>query len=124
MTLKEINFSENKKIIIQEYNKAIEPYSQDDIQISVREWERDQWKIGEPLEMHFKKGTSFLDLSNKLKLYFPDIKEEYLSVYKVTNFGLYMNDLEKCKFENLYDKSDYILDKFPFFLSQDGQMLM
>jgi hypothetical protein len=98
-TLSDLQFTENKKIIIQNYNLTKIIYkSQNDLQLSVRMWDPSQWKISAPYEIVFYKGMTFLDLSQILIQLFPGVEAQNLSAYKIINeMNAYMDDFKKYK---------------------------
>lgn len=75
-SIKDINFTNNKKIFIQEIKtmKALKDFETSDIQLTVREWDPENWNVSEPIEIHLKKKTTFLELANILKEYYLHIK--------------------------------------------------
>jgi hypothetical protein len=96
--LRDFNFTENKKIIIQEYENSKLEFSVTDIQLTVREWDPSEWRVSKPYDIHFKKGTSLIELAVKLTHLFPEIRPEKISAYKMVNgFNVYMDDLKKYK---------------------------
>jgi hypothetical protein len=96
--LRDFNFTENKKVIIQEYNYSLLKFTTTDIQLTVREWDSSKWRVSKPFEIHFKKGTTLLELAFKLAELFPEIKPENMSAYKMVNgFNVYMDDFKKYK---------------------------
>jgi len=74
--IKDLNFTNNKKIFIQEIKtmQELKDFDTSDIQLTVREWDSENWKVSEPIEIHLKKKATFLDLAKILREYYPKIK--------------------------------------------------
>jgi hypothetical protein len=74
--IKDLNFINNKKIFIQEIKtmKNFKDFENSDMQLTVREWDPENWKVSEPIEIHLKKKTTFLELANILQEYYPHMK--------------------------------------------------
>lgn len=72
-----MKFTENKKIILQEYSLSdlsfLEDNNNNTIQLTLREWNPGEWKMSQPVEILFKKGSTFLDLSQIIQEKFPHI---------------------------------------------------
>jgi hypothetical protein len=83
---------------LQEYDYSTLEYIPGDIQLTIREWDPANWKVSKPFEIHFKKGTTLIELAFKLIMLFPDIKPESISAYKMVNgYNVYMDDFKKYK---------------------------
>jgi hypothetical protein len=94
---KDLQFLEGKKIILQEDVKMTE-YQPDDICVTIREWNPSEWKISRPVEFHFSKGLTFLELAYKLHLLFPHLEADKISAYKIHNeLNIFMDDFVKFK---------------------------
>lgn len=50
-----------------------------DIQLTVREWDCENWKVSEPIDIHLKKKSNCHDLMIILNNFYPNIKVE---IYK------------------------------------------
>lgn len=74
--IKELNFINNKKIFIQEIKtmNKLKDFESSDIQLTIREWDPENWKVSDPIEIHLKKKTTFFELAKILKNYYPSIK--------------------------------------------------
>lgn len=75
-SIKDLNFVNNKKIFIQEIKtmETLKQFDSSDFQLTVREWDPENWKVSEPIEIHLKKKTSFLELANILQEFYRHIK--------------------------------------------------
>jgi hypothetical protein len=71
--LKDLLFTENKKIIIQEYTLSKLEFQPSDIQLTIREWDPSVWKVHSPYEILFHKGTTFLEFAQKIQSLYPHI---------------------------------------------------
>jgi hypothetical protein len=96
---KDLQFTESKKIIIQKYKQTdLSNDNFNDVQLSIRLWDPSVWKISAPYEIHFQKGTSFLEFAEKIYPIFKNVEEQNMSVYKIVNdINLYMDDFKKFK---------------------------
>ena len=70
LTIQELSFNDYKKLAIQEYKKEKLVASQLQIQVLVREWQPDEWKISEPYEIliapSIMKIQDLLDILSRL----------------------------------------------------------
>jgi hypothetical protein len=98
----DLQFSENKKIILQKYSNVLHPFNQSDIQCSIREWDPQNWKISQPVEFHINKGMTFLEFASKVIEYFPHLNPEKISAFKIQNeMNVFMDDFIKYKVRKL-----------------------
>ncbi len=72
--IKNLNFEDNKRVIIQEYNKTQISFESDSIQVCAREWDPQNWKISEPFELLVSKRSQFTEIHKVLQEIFPHIK--------------------------------------------------
>lgn len=74
--IKDMNLLNNKKIFIQEIKtmKKLTDFDTSDLQLTVREWDCENWKVSEPIEIHLKKKTTFIELAKILGEYYTNIK--------------------------------------------------
>lgn len=70
----DLEFLENKTILAQEYKKEIIPFNESDTQIAIRFIDFNNWKVDDPIEIHIDNSTTFLQLGEKINLYYPDLK--------------------------------------------------
>lgn len=95
---RDLQFSENKKIVIQKYNYVLQQFAQTDIQCSIREWDPANWKISKPVEFHIHKGMTFLEFASKILEYFPHLVPDKISAFKIQNeMNVFMDDFIKYK---------------------------
>ena len=73
MTFWNLQLNDNKKLVIQEYKKQKIEIKEEQIQVSVREWQPDEWKISEPIELIINKDITFYDLLLILSKEYPFI---------------------------------------------------
>jgi len=52
---------------------GIRPFEKTDTQITVREWDSENWYVSKPIDLHFKKKTTCLELAGILCDYFTHI---------------------------------------------------
>jgi len=87
-TLKELNLINNKKLFIQEIKtlNKLTDFEPSDIQLTVREWDCENWKVSKPIEIHLKKKTKFIELAKILAEYYPHIE---VNVFLIINYKLF-----------------------------------
>jgi hypothetical protein len=105
--VKDLLFTENKKIIIQKYTESKLEYininPQNSFQVSVREWDPSNWIVHTPIEIHLTKGASFLEIASVLVTVYAHIEIHNISATKIGNeINLYMDEIKKLKVINTF----------------------
>jgi len=79
--LKELSFAHLKKIILQKIDNpnGLKPFEKTDVQLTVREWDSENWKVSKPIDLHFKKQTTCLEFAGILYDYFTHINVKKLN---------------------------------------------
>ena len=97
---KDLQFVENKKIILQKYieSKIEFPISPNFFQVSVREWDPSNWIVHTPIEIHLSKGATFVEIASVLSTLYSHIEIHNISATKIGNeINLYMDDIRKLR---------------------------
>jgi hypothetical protein len=123
--VKSLNFTENKKIIIQEYLREKISFHPEQVQVCCRLWDSSTWTLSEPVDIHVTRKSNLKILAETIHVRFPEVSLENISVYKMVNgYNIYMDDVNNFTFQILSQKYESNVDNFPFFLTVDGSILL
>lgn len=74
LLIKNLEFSENKRVILQEYRKEKNIFTNDNhLQVTLRYWDVENWKLSESYEINIEKKSNLSELGGIINSKFPDI---------------------------------------------------
>jgi len=76
--LEEIDYLENKTLLVQEYKKELLTFGYNDIQLSFRFIDFNEWRVDEPIEIHIDSNTTFLQFGEMINIFYPNLKVNFI----------------------------------------------
>lgn len=73
LIIRDLGYSDKKKILIQEYKKEKLEFDPNQIQVTIRHWDTENWILSDPVEIHVTQRSKLLELAGKINAHFPEI---------------------------------------------------